>query len=113
MEGDFMVKYAKINGYKNLGECGMFTHLYQWMEEDKETPMIILLHAYECKPQMFKGYLFCKTEKYQDIPILNDEINELKTLLGEEIKQCSFKDFIKGTVLEECYKTFTSLSMKD
>lgn len=104
-----MIKYAEINGYKNLGECGMFTHLYEWIEKDKETPLVIIVHAYECKPKVFKGYIFNEIEKFQDVPVIDGELSEVEKFVGEKIEQCSFTDFIKGTLLEEDYGKYSCM----
>lgn len=101
-----MIKYAEIKGYDNLGEIQMFSHLYQFMEKGKEIPMTILVHAYECDTQIFKGYLFNNTRSYESVPITEDELNEIQKYTGTA-KQVDFKEIIVGTILEDDYKNFT------
>jgi hypothetical protein len=100
-----MIKYVKIPGYTNLGEIQTFSHLYQFMENGKETPMTILVHAYECDTKIFKGYVFNKTGIYKSVPLTNDELSKIEQATGKA-KQVDFKDFITGTIVEEFYKDF-------
>ena len=101
-----MIKYADVEGYKNLGEVQMFSHLYQFMEADKEIPMTILVHAYECETIMFKGFVFNQTKIYKSVPLTEAEITEIEKYTGRG-KQVDFQDFITDTILEEYYKGFT------
>jgi hypothetical protein len=103
-----MIKYAKINGYNGRGECGFDTHLYQWMEENKETPKIIFIRAYDVKPKAWCGYLFMKKKTYVNCEMTED-LSDAKACLGgcdiEIVKD--FKDFIKDHEFEDDFKEFT------
>jgi hypothetical protein len=101
-----MIKYAKIDGYNNLGEIQMFSHLYQFIENDKETPMIILIHAYEEDVKIFKGYVFNYTKTYKSVPINEAELNVIEQYVGKA-KQIDFNEFIIGTIAEDYYEEFT------
>ncbi len=84
-----MIKYAKIEGYRNLGEVGMTgTHLYQWMEEPHifdatRNKAVIIVRAYDIdKPLIFKGIVFNRTLKYYPLEITED-LSELESIVGE------------------------------
>jgi hypothetical protein len=68
--------------------------------------MIILIHAYECKAKVFKGYMFHSTKTYQSIPLNEDEIKAIELYVGEA-EQIDFDKFMSGTALEEVYKEYT------
>ena len=104
---NIMIKYVDISGYTNLGEVQMFSHLYQFMEKDKEIPMTILVHAYECGTKIFKGYVFNKTATYKSVPLTEEELSKIEWATGK-VEQLDFKDFIVGTIAEDCYKDFKS-----
>jgi hypothetical protein len=106
-----MIKYAEIDGYENLGELQMFSHLYQFIEKDKETPMIILIHAYECDTKVFKGYVFNETQTYNSIPLNNNEIEEIEKYTGK-LEQVQFIKFIMGTIVEDSCKGFKESEIK-
>lgn len=103
-----MIKYADIKGYKNLGEIQLFSHLYQFIEIDKDTPMTILIHAYECDVKIFKGYVFNKTNTYKSISLTNEEITSIEPYVGK-INQVNFNEFIVGTIIEDYYKNFKEI----
>ena len=100
-----MIKCSKIKGYKNLGEVQIFSHLYQFIEKDKDIPMVILVHAYEYDTQIFKGCLFSKTQTYKSVPLTEIETQEIEKWTGK-VKQVNFNKFIIGTILEDNYKNF-------
>jgi hypothetical protein len=100
-----MIKYADVKGYKNLGEIQLFSHLYQFIELDNDTPMIILVHAYECDTQIFKGYVFNNTNTYKSIPLTNEELISIETYTGKA-NQINFDKFIIGTIIEEACKDY-------
>jgi hypothetical protein len=105
-----MIKYVDIPGYKNLGEAKMFSHLYQFIEDGKDTPMIILVHAYECDTKIFKGFAFLKTGTYKSVPLTEEEKLKIESATGEA-EQINFLEFIKGTILEDSYKDFKELEV--
>jgi response regulator RpfG family c-di-GMP phosphodiesterase len=101
-----LIKYANIDGYTNLGEVQMFSHLYQWIEKVNESPKVILITAYEEKQKVFKGYIYTKSKQYKSIPIDMNELKEVKNLVGK-IEQVDFKEFIVDTLLDnEYYNSF-------
>lgn len=82
-----MIKYAKIKGYKNLGEVGMTgTHLYQWMADNaikNDLKPIIIVRAYDIdKPVIFKGIVLNRTLRYYPLEITED-LTELESIVGE------------------------------
>ena len=100
-----MIKYVDIDGYKNLGEVQLFSHLYQFIETEKDTPMTILVHAYECDTKIFKGYVFDKTKTYKSVRLTEGELETIEGATGKA-EQTDFPEFIKGTIAEEYYKEF-------
>ena len=64
-----MIKYLKLDGYRNMGECGTFSHVYQWVETGKKSPIIILVHTDVANAKAFKGYLYYKTKTFVDEPL--------------------------------------------
>lgn len=96
-----MIKYAKIEGYKNLGEVQ--SHIYQWIAEepDKEgNRVIILIKAYSVSPPMiFKGIVLGYSNSYKPINITED-LKEVESLIG--ITELSvLKD------IDDSFNTFT------
>jgi len=82
-----MIKYAKIEGYKNLGEVGIVgSHLYQWMSEKENLEglrEVIIVRAYDVeKPIVFKGIVYSRTLRYYPLEITED-LTELEKLVGE------------------------------
>ena len=84
-----MIKYAKIEGYKALGEVGIIgSHLYQWMEEPHifdatRYKAVIIVRAYDIeRPVIFKGIVFTRSLKYYPLEITED-LKELEDLVGE------------------------------
>jgi hypothetical protein len=100
-----MIKYAEIEGYINLGEVKIFSHVYQLIEKDKDTPMVILIHAYECSTKIFKGFIFNKNQTYESIPLTDAELSEIEKLTGKA-EQVDFKQFVIGTILEDVFKDY-------
>lgn len=39
LKGGSMIKYATIEGYRNIGEIQIFSHVYQFVENVEENPM--------------------------------------------------------------------------
>ncbi len=88
-----MIKYAEIDGYINRGEASPFSHLYQFMEKGKETPITILVHGYAiCPAKVFKGYIYDKTKTYSTVALTEDEKAVLQKWVGT-IEQVDFLDF--------------------
>lgn len=61
-------------------------HLYQWIEDVGQldiNPEIILINAYEREPIMYKGYLFQKTKEYMPIEATEEELKDVKKIIGE------------------------------
>lgn len=102
-----MIKYLDIEGYSNLGERSMFSHVYQWTEKNSVNPKIILINAFELgrKPKAFKGYLYHETKTFTSVPIIDGELSEIENLVGK-IKEVDFDMFIKNTIFEDAFKGF-------
>ena len=105
-----MVKYSKIKGYITNGAIEIFSHLYQWVEEAKDNPIIILIHAYDGEPTIFKGYIYNKTKQYKPVDILDKELEDVEICVGK-LKVLEFKEFIANTLLDsEFYHSFEILN---
>ena len=99
-----MIKYAVIKGYFNCGEISTFSHMYQFLEVDKDTPMTILVHAYDITPaKAFKGFVFHLIKTWSSVPLTPEEIEVLTPLIGE-IVQVGFTEFSNGTIIQNDYK---------
>jgi len=95
-----MIKYAKIEKYKNIGEIKMFSHLYQFIEDVGNTPKIILIHAYECDTKVFKGFLYNKSKTFKSVNLLDNESAEIESCCGK-LTQVGFDELIKETAFAE------------
>lgn len=94
-----------------MGEIQLFSHLYQFVEQNTETPMVILIQAYDIPTaKVFKGYLFGKSETYKNIELSEDEIQILKEYVGE-FKNVGFNEFISNTALEDYHKNFEEIEV--
>lgn len=76
-----MIKYAEIKGYKNLGEVAH--HLYQWMEDTEEDMTVILVRAYDTESKVFKGKIYNSTDQYVSLPILENELDDVESIIGK------------------------------
>ena len=91
-----MIKYANIKGYKNLGEKPMFSHVYQFLEDKEIKPMGIIVHAYVVSPaRVFKGYIFHKTQKYQNVDLTDEEKETINKFIGQA-EQVDFLELVNG-----------------
>jgi len=106
-----LIKYAKINGYQNLGETGLVTHYYQFIEVNKDIRRIILIHTYEQPTQVFKGYLYEKSRTYK-IDKLNDNERATIEMYCGKVTEVSFNDLIKDGILEDYYSGYTEIETK-
>ena len=101
-----MIKYADIEGYKNLGEVMMFSHLYQFMESNSKPPKTILIHGYDISPaRVFKGFVFKNTKTYSSVKLTDIEKTELEKYVGE-IQQVDFPEFARGHNMLELYQEY-------
>lgn len=100
-----MIKYAEIEGYRNLGEIQLFSHVYQFIENVEENPKIILIHAYECDTKVFKGFLYNKSGTFKSVELLENEIKKLENYCGK-VTQVDFDKIIKETEFADLYKNF-------
>lgn len=79
-----MIKYCELEGYTNLGEVAMFSHLYQFIEIGVDISQIILIHAYDITPAIvFKGYLYEQTQEWKRVELTNDETVKIKKFIGD------------------------------
>lgn len=103
-----MIKYTNVNGYSNRGEIYPLTHYYQFMQEGVDSPMTILVHAYECEAKAFKGYLYNLTKTFKSIPMTNEEIGAIEKVTGK-LTQIDFNEIIKGAEFEEAYAGYCKI----
>ena len=103
-----MIKYTNIKGYLNRGEIYPFAHYYQFIQECVETPMIILIHAYECEPRAFKGYLFNTTKTFKSIPMTNEEFDAIEQATGK-LTQVDFDELIKDAEFKKTYSDYQKI----
>lgn len=110
-----MIKYVDLPGYKNLGELGMFSHFYQFMQSGAETPITILLHAYEGDIKAFKGYLLHANKTFQSVPITPEERSTLEPFVGT-ITQVNLDELVAGSVFQgglDGYKSVVAPILKE
>lgn len=100
-----MIKYAEIEGYRNIGEINSFSHLYQFIENVEENPKIILIQAYECDAKVFKGFLYNNSKTFINIDLLDNEIEEIEKYCGDAT-QIDFDELIKETDFAEFYEDY-------
>ena len=100
-----MIKYVDIDGYKNLGEVQLFSHLYQFIETEKDTPMTILCTLMNATPRYSKAMCLTKTKTYKSVRLTEGELETIEGATGKA-EQTDFPEFIKGTIAEEYYKEF-------
>lgn len=101
-----MIKYTELEGYKNLGEVEIFSHVYQFIEckNGNRSPMIMLINAFETN-KVFKGYLFMGKNTYSSVPLTEKEKETLEGVIGK-VTEVNFMEFTKGTILEGGYDSF-------
>ena len=103
-----MIKYAEIEGYRNLGEIQMFSHVYQFIENVEENPKIILIHAYVGETKVFKGFLYDNSKTFKSVKLLDNEIEEIEKYCGDAT-QIDFDEIIKETEFADLYKDFKKM----
>ena len=103
-----MIKYAEIEGYRNLGEIQMFSHVYQFIENVEENPKIILIHAYVGETKVFKGFLYDNSKTFKSVNLLDNEIEEIEKYCGDAT-QIDFDEIIKETEFADLYKDFKKM----
>ncbi len=88
-----MIKYAELEGYQNLGELGMFSHLYRFYEKESDDPVMIFIHAYDVAPaQVFKGKVHAYERSYKNIN-LTDKEKEMLAKFAGDYEQVDFSKF--------------------
>ena len=102
-----MLKYTNIGNFKPIGEIGeMFSHIYQFVENKKENPSIILINGFVEEQKVFKGKLYNNSKKFIIEKLETDEIKQIEQVIGS-FKEVNFKDFIKNTIFDNedfnCY----------
>ena len=106
-----MIKYAKIPGYENLGECGMFSHVYQFKAlkpDENDHYYMIFIRAYDINPPLlWHGKLLIKTKEAIFVEKELD-LKEAERMIGVEIKIVkNFKEFITSSLFENDFEGFT------
>lgn len=104
-----MIKYVSIEGYTNRGELYPFSHYYKFIQNNSDSPIIILVRAYEYATEVFKGYLFNSNKTFKSVPMTDDEIREIEQVTGK-LTQVSFQDVIKGSRFEGAYLDFNEVN---
>ena len=107
-----MIKYATIEGYRNIGEIQIFSHVYQFVENVEENPKIILIHAYESETKVFKGFLYNNSGTFKSVDLLETEIKEIENYCGK-LTQLDFDEVIKETEFADLYKNFKKMEEAD
>lgn len=102
-----MLKYTKIGNFEPVGEIGgMFSHIYQFVENIKENPSIILINGFVEEQKVFKGKLYNNSKKFIIEKLKTDEIKQVEQIIGS-FKEVDFKEFIKNTIFDNedlnCY----------
>jgi hypothetical protein len=100
-----VIKYAELNGYNNCGELGFCSHLYEFIQKDEETPIVILIHAFECPAEIFKGYVFNKTKSWKPVLLTDEERTKIEFYTGH-ITEVDFPKLVAGTIADE-YRDYT------
>lgn len=103
-----MIKYIELKGYVNRGEVGMFSHVYQFIEKDTDTPMVIIIKAYDGNTKVFKGYLFMKNNTFEKVLLTEEEIIILEPCIGK-INQKDIKEVLRGTDFEAQFENFKEM----
>jgi len=105
-----MIKYIDLKQYTAIGECGMFSHLYQWMETGVLDPLkrhLILVRAFDVEAMIWIGKLWNDTTPKKIINCnIKVDYKELTDFLGNIKLIYHFKDFIKGHAYEDMFKDF-------
>lgn len=91
-----MIKYGEIEGYANVGGIKAFSHVYQFIEKESKIPKVILVHAYECDTEVFKGYLAHNTKTFQNVDLKEEERDKIEGYCGK-LTQVGFDKFIENT----------------
>lgn len=100
-----MIKYAEIDGYQNRGDVGNFSHVYQFAERFATVRRIILVHAYEGRASVFKGYAYDKTKEFINDRLSAHEREVIEQHCGK-FEQVGFDEFAKRTPLSSWYEEF-------
>lgn len=95
-----MIKYAELPGYRNCGELIPFSHFYQFIQNGADTPVTIVLHAYEGETKAFKGYLFHKKKTFENLPLTTEERKALNHFVGK-ITQVDLDELLSGSDFEK------------
>lgn len=103
-----MIKYVELDGYDNYGESAPFSHIYQFMQRGDNERSTILVHAYECDTEVFKGYLFHNSKTYKSIPLTDHERTKIEGATGK-LSEVPFHKFIEGTSIKEFFADYTEL----
>lgn len=88
-----MIKYANIENYIYAGE--VLPHVYQWRENIKILPTLILINAYTGEPKIFKGKVFNLDKTYTPVKINENELKEVEDIIGSPKVYTDFNEFMK------------------
>ncbi len=107
-----MIKFMKLEGYVNIGEIQLFSHVYQLYEENKNEPILILINAYNTEKnenKVFKGFVYEKSKQYKCVKLSDNEIDEIKKYIGG-FREVDLEIFVKDTVLCNSINNFQKIN---
>jgi hypothetical protein len=102
----------KLENYNNIGEVAMFSHVYQFIEENKQTPIVILVNAYNGENNIFKGYLFNDSKTYKNESLTLYEKNKIEEYTGK-LNEVGFAELIKNTVFKDEFTDYKERENKE
>lgn len=99
-----MIKYSEIKGYKNIGECGFGSHLYQWIEDAAPGNLkVILVRAFDIEARIWSGYVMQRTKEITNLP---DVVIESDCPIIKEAKRYTdFFEFLEGNSYYDDFKS--------
>jgi hypothetical protein len=102
-----MIKYMELEGYNNLRELGLMSHLYSLISNDGK---IILIRAYDITPaKLWHGIILQEDKSYTNFNLGKERdkiISKIKYYVGDIKIIEDLKEFSKDTVLEEYFKEY-------
>ncbi|MFX1590145.1 MAG: hypothetical protein ACFFC1_18555 [Promethearchaeota archaeon] len=99
-----MIKYLNLQGYINLGEFGMFSHIYRFVKQENAKNLFILVNGYKTNNNLWIGYIF-DNKVYENIKLSNTEekfiIENIAEYVGSITRINDLTEFSKGTILQD------------
>lgn len=98
-----MIKYLNLQGYINLGEFGMFSHIYRFVKQENGKNLFIIVNGYETN-NMWIGYLF-DNKTYENVKLSDSEEkfidDNISEYVGDITRINDLAEFSKGTILQD------------